>query len=556
MDEATDLSQVFKDFKEVIQIHRFATPLQRAHRRQQQQSAQFLSQKQLQEAQQVHFLLPPGHYTQLKVDFCWELRKWRGRIEVKIPVTMTAKGGKIWVMYTCEKGSIETQSHLTLDTAFRHFSSLLHRTSSFKPNTPKYVLKLDDSSPQFFPSLALVRSHWLSTPASHYQLQQYIAPHTKAATLVRAHWKSSQQSATCYFIYQDHVTSEQRLSCVLDQVPTLFNRSHSENTLPKQGKTTSKVVIQRSKLIPELDNAVKDCVKVVQNGLIPGESVSEAVFDFVSNQKHQWVVLGCKGYTRNTKERRVKIATFEQKTEINMKFLLYPLLARKSIIHKKINHSVFLSSVAFRRRKGIIPSETVTQTTSKVPLIAKTTESVLPVLDTTSRSSSVRSTCPCPMLSKTFFTNDSLPRRVITQEVSKYDNMREYMRKNQEIAKNKQDFVEKYGGMQFWLPQIQFLISEVLKNSDYGNYFEEIPNIEECSFIIHCFSRIIRGNYNFYYKETLGKLHSKCGISLVHFDSFLKGIEAVLMGVEISRGDSEEILRRFRELKDYICAKN
>jgi hypothetical protein len=94
------------------------------------------------------------------------------------------------------------------------------------------------------------------------------------------------------------------------------------------------------------------------------------------------------------------------------------------------------------------------------------------------------------------------------------------------------------------------MVREMLKNPQFGDYFENNPSVEECYFIKRCFLRIFRGNYNFYYKETLRRLHAKARINEKHFKAFINEVESL----PLSDADLEGIRMRFKELQSYICS--
>jgi len=549
----SDLSQVFKDYKEILQMHRFHTPLQRANLRQQQQIALALSQKQILEAQHVHSLLPPGHLTRLNVNFYAIVRRWSGEVELSVPVTLVGQGEELWVMYTNSRGFLKGKAYREFESALRDFEAFV-RLKPGKASVPKYILKRQNEPATSFSSMDLARTAWLSTPTESQLLQQYIHPYTKAATLVRAHWTATRNSATYYFISQDLPTllAKPRQSSVLEQVPELMKRSTSEPKVRGSSvmKLTSNLLVQRVKTVPLLEKMVKDSAKLLQHGLQPREVIAEAVFDFMSDQQHQWVFLACKGYTLARKT-RLKVATLEQKQEINASFLFYPLVARRTSINHKVSHSLLLSSISVKRRKAVIPQIPAFSHVHKDQFAQEGSAPAL--LKSSSRCSSLTTPTSSHKVARDVLVPDTYPSDIMGREVDKYDRILEGMRTYKASAAAMHDYVQKYGGIEFWQSHVNFMLLELLKNPDYGGYFDDNVNIEGCYFIKQCILRILRGNYNFYYKETLGKLHAKCRVAHLHYSAFLIGVEGLMEGLPIQLTDKHNIMRRFKELQNYIC---
>lgn len=127
----------------------------------------------------------------------------------------------------------------------------------------------------------------------------------------------------------------------------------------------------------------------------------------------------------------------------------------------------------------------------------------------------------------------------------KYEETVQGLRSNKASAASMLDYVQKYNGEDYGRAHVSIMVRKMLKNPQYGSYFENSVSVEECSFIKHCILRILRGNYNFYYKETLRKLHAEAEISEEHFTIF---------SLALSDTDRQGIMTRFRELQGYICS--
>jgi hypothetical protein len=142
----------------------------------------------------------------------------------------------------------------------------------------------------------------------------------------------------------------------------------------------------------------------------------------------------------------------------------------------------------------------------------------------------------------------------VERGVEKYDEMVQGMRRFKASTACMIDYVQKYHGEDFWKVHVNIMVLEMLKTPQYGGYFENNVSFEETSFIKHCILRILRGNYNFYYKETLCRLHTKARINETVFKSYMNGVEGLMEGLSLSDTDRLGIMMRFRELQSYICS--
>jgi hypothetical protein len=302
-------------------------------------------------------------------------------------------------------------------------------------------------------------------------------------------------------------------------------------------RASSNLVVRKTKSIPELDRTLMEVVKLLNATLGRNRKVVETVCDFLCDYQHQWVILACKGFSFENKC-EIRTATLEQAEEkVDLRFLMYPLVARKGQIKQRLARKLRAASVLFNRRDAVIGSTTnpeghiKPESTDSSPLLPPPEPTEEPAVST------------LPMLE----------REILTREVGRLEKLLQGSRKYKQVLKSTVDIVQKYGGSSHWQPALHSLYRSFYSSPEITIYFEEQIGFEECSHMLNVILRIIRGDYNFYYKEALRRLHAKHCISKAHFQCFLSALRGIMEDAGIARGDIETVMVRFTELEQYLC---
>lgn len=151
-----------------------------------------------------------------------------------------------------------------------------------------------------------------------------------------------------------------------------------------------------------------------------------------------------------------------------------------------------------------------------------------------------------PDFSRTQFRLDSV--------ASSYDAMVSKVKAYKEELKIAINFVDKYGGIQFWNP-ILHKISEVFRADQTLKQYYEHLNFEEGAMLQRGYQRILEGNYNLYYKKSMTNVHTGKGIDVAAFQAFVANVGEALDGYPILQSDIQTIIERFRSFESCICPK-
>lgn len=537
----SELNRVFNDFRQVLKVARYHTPLQRIHRLHFNQSSLSLFHKQTAEAESVFNLLQPGHNTCLRVDLMRAIADLGESCSLRIPVTVLSRSNEVLLMRNNPSGQVVYKAFPTIKTAASALSKEVDNTSVPKPCFPRFLHKPCDSRASLLASASEIPPLWLSTSPSPQFAQQFIQPFTKTASLVRAHWKANRKVSTFYFLSRGPARRNTK-PCIATKIPDLgIARSCSEVVLQEAEvcitHASSSLVVRKTKAIPELDRSIEEVVRVLNATVGKGRKVVETVCDFICDSQHRWVLLACKGFGFH-KKREILTRTLELAPEIDLRFLMYPLVARKSELKQRLAGKLRAASVLFNRRDAVMGTlshpdgHLKPESPDSFPQLQRTEPTPEPCA------------CPTPMLEP----------EILTREVGRLEKLLEGSRKYKRVLQSRLDVVQKYGGVSRWQSLLQSLYCSFYSSPSVTVYFEEQVGFEECAHMLNVILRIVKGDYNFYYKEALRRLHIKLSISKFHYHFFLSTVKRILEDAGISHRDIEVVMERFTELEEYICA--
>lgn len=538
----SELDQVFSDFKEVLRVARYHTPLQRVNRLHCSQSELSLFLKQSAETESVFNLLRPGHNTCLRVDLMRVIASTGENCHIRVPATLLSRGNEVILMKNNPAGEVVYRVFPSLKAALPVLSKETANTSLPGSLFPRYLHKSPNTRSSLLSSAKEIPPLWHMTAPNPQYAQQFIQPFTKTVSLVRAHWKASRKVATFYFLSRG---PERRSTkpCIVTQIPDLgMARSFSEVMRPEIevciNRASSNLVVRKTKFIPELDQTIHKVVQLLNGTIGRSRKVVETVCDFVCNYQHQWVLLACKGFSFEEKG-EMRITTLQQPEEkVDLRFLMYPLVARRAQVKQRLARKLRAASVLINRRDAVIGNthnpegHIKPESTDSSPLLPPQDVKEEPAVSI------------IPMLE----------REILTREVGRLEKLLQGSRKYKQVLKSTLDIVQKYGGSSHWQSALHSLYRTFYSSPDITVYFEEQVGFEECSHMLNVILRIIRGDYNFYYKEALRRLHARHCISKAHFQCFLSAMRGIMEDAGIVKGDIETVIVRFAELEQYLCA--
>jgi hypothetical protein len=116
------------------------------------------------------------------------------------------------------------------------------------------------------------------------------------------------------------------------------------------------------------------------------------------------------------------------------------------------------------------------------------------------------------------------------------------------------DLVGKYGGLEVWKPALHKAYKSLHNNEEIGDYFEEKIGFEQHFAIVNSLLRVLTGDFNFYYKDTVRKIHSKFCIRESHYAIFMMHLEGALAETSVPRCDIAIALQRFKDFGVLICS--
>jgi hypothetical protein len=260
--------------------------------------------------------------------------------------------------------------------------------------------------------------------------------------------------------------------------------------------------------------------------------VSEAVFDFIPDSQRQWVLLGCKGYCFLDRKKLVT-QVLEPQEPINGRYLMYPVVARKEETREKLHE---------KEARTLKKCYTSVGTAAFKPQISKTS----PASQKSSAQFAVKSSLPTHI-------PPSIEYQILSRDVSCYDRLIGNSRLHKETQQASIDLVGKHGDVEMWKPAVHKAYKSLHDNGEITDYFVERMGFEQHFAIVNSLLRVLKGDFNFYYKDTLVKIHRKFCIPKSHYAIFMMHLEAELMDTAIPRCEIAIALKRFRAFEMLIC---
>lgn len=526
-DSLPDVDQVFKDFKRALAQSHYETPLRRANRLHVRQGSIALEQKTQGETDQVFNLLPPGHFTRLKVDWWRLLVGLEQSVVLNVPVTVVSQSSGVVLLRNNAAGQVVYRAFPSLESALTVLEAELPKgPASF---FPKLAHKIAGRGVTFYKKSADVCTAWAEAAPEPQQVQQFIQTHTKSATLLRVHWQSARKTPTLYI-----------LSCSQGKrggkLPVL-SRSSSEACLQSYTgviRSSANLTVQRSKPIAELEGSIGLCVRLLNSSLSLTQRVSEAVFDFVPDVQRQWVLLACKGYSFVSRK-KLLTQVLEPQKPIDVHYLMYPVVARKEEVRAKMLEK---NAKSLQKRLSAVGSALKMLKPPSFPHQSASMESSPQFL--------LKTTLPA-------LVSSPLEHQIITREVGCYEKLVGNSRLHKESQKASIDLVGKYEGIQVWKAALHKSYRALHENAEIADYFEEEIGFEQHFAVVNALLRVLKGDFNFYYKETLRKIHSRFCVRRSHYAVFMLYLNTALGETAISRSDALMALQRFKDLETIIC---
>ena len=537
-----EVQKIFKEFRQVLKAGALLTPLQRVNKIVTRNSSIAYGQKRESDANRVYNLLPPGHFTRVKVDFMQLLSASELSVTLKIPVTLLKNSDHSVLLKNNDLGLVVSRSFDDESRALQAFLEEVSKTAAPRATNPRFVHKRASLAANFYSDANPAVEAWREAKSGSQLLQQFVQPHSKKPLLLRAHWKDNQKSPTFYYI-SPRSPQAQTLPSILTKVCD-FSRSFSDTDLEKTQSgiwsSASTLIVQRSKEIPELTKALEACLKVISSSLVPGEKVSEMVCDFTSDQQHQWVFLSCRGFSFACKKRMLT-QKLEPKRTIDLKYLMYPVIARRSILQKRLRWNAKLRDIAANQKLTVAALMKTLHDYTELP--------VEPL-----------SSCESPQMAKAATSTKkpksakpSMETLVLNREVSRYDQLMMKSKVHKECVRGSVNFIDKHGGCETWKPMLLTLLLRFQSLEGASALFADKMGFEERDSFVHALLRVIRGDCNMYYKEALRKVHHRVEVPKDLYSVFLQEMEQLLLTITRNTEDAKAILHRFGQLEPYIC---
>ena len=376
---------------------------------------------------------------------------------------------------------------------------------------------------------------WRADSTTEQMLQQYVHS-SRSSKVLRVHWKESQSKPDFYYLA---IRSNQ--APFLPGRNNLMGRSQSDTTQcfhPPNDISGSAQIVQNARNVSEVFQPLEACLKVLHRTLGVGEKLAEVVCDFISDQRRQWVFLACKGLTFTCK-RRLQTQLLEASRPITLKFLLYPVVARRSVIQARLQWSNKLREIAEKQNMTVAALMNTLQDYTALPV-------------DTSEAREVAKQSPPARVIKPRVVKLCRESEIITREVSRYEEIRSRSKVFREDALHRVDFTAKHG-TQVWRTALQALINRM--QTVHTEFFLDRMSFEEMGAFVNALMRVLKGDFNLYYKEGLRKVHQRQEISKSCYGLFLQEIQMTLQAVTPDRTDAVLIHQRFLSFQDYICTQ-
>lgn len=448
--------------------------------------------------EQLSNLLLPGPHTHFLVSLFHLLTLQAAPYCLHIPATLLVDGSAVRFLYTKQDGIVSCQVqpdlHLGLQSLARHLPP---------SPAPQLVLKCRQKPPCFLASLPL------SLPSACL-LQAYVHPRSLSSTLVRAHWKRG-NSSTAYYLISKQVlrpasASQPRFKFVAGSTQTDLQFHIS-------AKRADCTFVKRVKPYPEIDRSLAEVRRLLKRTLPAGKWVQEVVCDYVLDAKKVPVLLNCEGFIAETTQ-HIRVRTIS------------PFLE-----HRVESDGESLGKSEPEREKCDFPRAS-TEVPKSLSLIKR-----IPVLSAAS---------PSP---ESLYLS-----AVLTNEVSRFDQLRDRISVYRQEQQDSINFVRKYGGTEFWQPVLVRVAAVFREDRTLKRYYDHL-NFEEGHMLLRGYERILEGNFNMYYKKSMTQIHTGKGISTAAFQAFVDNVAKALGEFAVTKQDCGVIVGRFRKMESCICPK-
>ena len=290
------------------------------------------------------------------------------------------------------------------------------------------------------------------------------------------------------------------------------------------------LTVVRIKHAPDLDPAMAAIVRILRSELKRKATISELVCDFAQDQAARWVFLCCQGLAFQP-ARQLLAVTIAPQLPINSGFLLYPVAAQTKEVADRLNWNTKLHDIATQQHLSWTGFLRTGKEYSELPQESKREDEPQ------------RKTSP---------QKSRLVEEVISREVDRMDLLLCRSRASRTQAAERLNFVEKYGGGKSWEPVVYAALLKFYRHDDIEGFVLEGMSPDQMLLVSNSVMRVLRGEYNFYYKEILRKVHQNYTISPHHFQILLQVLAEAVSPI-CSPEHTEAILQRFKEFKPYIC---
>lgn len=538
LPSAEELSQLFKDFKQVLRVVKYQTPLQRAQQKVARQSCIALNQKAESEVEHVFNLLPPGHYTHNRVDFLRQISTLEMDVRLKIPITLLSDGPKVVLLKNNSFGGIVVRRFSDFPRGFQAFVDEVLRSGPFRANSPRFVHRSNQVATSFHVREREALAVWMSQESAEQQLQQFVQPFSGAQSLLRVHWKASQKG-TCYFL---SLGPRKKQSSPFGISTSLMNRSFSvpqiESTNSHVVRSSSNLMVQKGRVPQLLAKEMNTVMKVLRKAYGDHESIGDVVCDFTSDIQHQWVFLKCQGFTFRSRKKLIT-QTLGASQPINLPYLIYPLVARRRVVQRKLHWYNKLKCIAEKHNLSI--TALMKSVDDYVPLTSKRLTETSKHEERKQEESHPRPATRCA------------ESELMNREVRRFERVMRGTRLSRMEAVSKVDFVERHGGAEAWRGQLTASLIAFYKHELVAQMALEDIGCEQLHMKISAFLRILRGDYNFYYREALKKVHAHLSLQRSQFHQLLVELQPTLLAVTQSQEDTMLLLQRFSTFEEFIC---
>ena len=528
-----DLTSVFDSFKAALRATEFKTPMQRAASLCRLASSHKLAQNREVEIARLTSLLPQSMQTRLTIDLYSLLSR---PVSVPVPPTLVAGGAGLRLVTSkgvSRIGEVETALGELWAEAERWNQE---RASGF----PLFVYRTAASHPILISDFTEAKAVWMSQ-ADEQRLQLYIVPATIQATLLRAHWKHSKKGAIYYIVSSrtaNSMKNKTRLPSILKRIPELSaSQPHSpKHITPSFVNIKSPLAcwaVKRTKPIPDIDRAIQEVIRLVEFSYTQGkQAVEELVVDFLPDRRKNWVLLSIKGCTFTAAAKAI-IESLEQKQTIDLKFILFPLFNQKQDLGQRLRDIKRREEGA--RRASFLGMHHITSRKSETQ-----TQSAAGPTD--------QDTQPSHISRKSLGKTQEL---AFSKIINNYDEMMGNIKRYKLEMQGATNFLQSYGGIEFWEAALWRLRDRLRRDAVLGEVYQCV-NPEEDRTMQRGFQRILEGNYNMYYKQTLMKIHRHLGVTTKQFACFLHAFEQIICVSPVTPEDSSIILKRFKMLENCI----